>query len=96
MLSLDLAKAFDSLTFSEMYVSLRECNVPDSVAWLVVEVHKQTICEIRHRGIAGSTRMLRGLRQMGRLCDSTLRNIQPSGFSGCYSIMRTRMAGGVM
>ena len=27
---------------------------------------------------------------MARLCDSTLRNIQPSGFSGCYSIMRTR------
>ena len=44
---------------------------------------------IRH---LGRIRILRALPEahMARLCDSTLRNIQPSGFSGCYSIMRTR------
>ena len=34
--------------------------------------------------------LMRWVTFMARLCDSTLRNIQPSGFSGCYSIMRTR------
>ena len=48
MLSLDLAKAFDSVTFQEMYVSLRECNVDDSVARLLIEVHKRTTRTVRH------------------------------------------------
>ncbi|CAE7320572.1 unnamed protein product [Symbiodinium sp. CCMP2456] len=63
MISLDLAKAFDSLTYPEMYASLRECNVPDEISWLLVEVHRQTVCDIRHGGVTGSTRMHRGLRQ---------------------------------
>ena len=63
MISLDLAKAFDSLTFRELYESLRECGVCDEIAWLLVEIHRLTLCLIKHAGHEGQSRMLRGLRQ---------------------------------
>ena len=63
MISLDLAKAFDCVPFAEMYVGLREVNVPDNLARLIVEVHRQSTCIVRHGGHEVRVKMHRGLRQ---------------------------------
>ncbi|CAE6911687.1 unnamed protein product [Symbiodinium sp. CCMP2592] len=63
MISLDLSKAFDYLPFHEMYAGLRSINVPDNLARLIVEVHRQSRCVVRHGGTEISVTMKRGLRQ---------------------------------
>eukprot|EP00439_Symbiodinium_sp_Y106_P066972 s3590_g11.t1 len=63
MVSLDLAKAFDCLPYTEMYHSLRESDVPDPLARFIIEVHRQTQCIIRHAGHQRTISMTRGLRQ---------------------------------
>ena len=63
MISLDLAKAFDCMPFTVMYTSLREIGVPDELARLVVETHRQSTCVIRHSGTSIRVCIKRGLRQ---------------------------------
>ena len=63
MISLDLAKAFDCMPFPVMYESLREVGVDDSLARVVVETHRQSVCVVRHGGSSIRVGMRRGLRQ---------------------------------
>ena len=60
---LDLAKAFDCMPFGVMYTSLREIGIPDELARLVVETHRQSTCVVRHSGTSIRISMKRGLRQ---------------------------------
>ena len=62
-LSLDLSKAFDSLTFSEMSEALVAAGMPEYLVRLILHVHKQSVCEIVHGSFNSSVPMRRGLRQ---------------------------------
>ena len=86
MISLDLAKAFDCVPFVEMYHSLREVGVPDNLARLVVEVHRQTVCTIRHAGHEMTVKMYRGLRQGRQGCP-----LAPSVFAAWTSKLCRRL-----
>ena len=62
-LSLDLSKALDSLTFSEMSEALVAAGMPEYLVRLILHVHKQSVCEIVHGSFNSSVPMRRGLRQ---------------------------------
>ena len=82
MVSLDLAKAFDSVPHMEIQKSLEELGVDMRLIAVVMRVHTQTQCVIRQAGREASTMMQRGLRQgcplapvlyaawTSRLCDT--------------------------
>ena len=63
LVSLDMSKAFDSVPHQELFLAMRESNVEESIARLVMQVHIQTVCWVRHAGHEGSCGMSRGLRQ---------------------------------
>ena len=62
-LSLDLSKAFDYLTFSEMSEALASTGIPEYLTRLVLHVHQQSVCDIVHGTFCSSVQMKRGLRQ---------------------------------
>ena len=63
MVSLDLAKAFDSVPHMEIQNSLEELGVDARLIAVVMRIHTQTQCIIRQAGKEASTMMQRGLRQ---------------------------------
>ena len=63
MCSLDLAKAFDSVGYQEMYLALRETQMPEPLARLILAIHADTTLHIKHCGSSGISSMSRGLRQ---------------------------------
>ena len=63
MASLDLSKAFDSITHREMYESLLETGMPPNLAGALLQIHVKTELSIVHKGYCHSVNMGRGLRQ---------------------------------
>ena len=63
LVSLDLAKAFDSVPHQELYLSLLDCGVDSGVAQVLMQVHMQTQCDIIHSKQSRCVGMSRGLRQ---------------------------------
>ena len=63
LISLDMCKAFDSVPHKELFMAMLEANVEENMARLIMQVHLQTICRVRHAGQEGSCGMSRGLRQ---------------------------------
>ena len=90
MCGIDLQKAFDAFPHSEIHVSLIEAGVPSELAAVIVQVHVQTSCTVRHGGDERRITMSRGLRQgcpiapiiyaawSCRLCKLLDRRIAPS------------------
>ena len=62
-ISLDLAKAFDSVPHIEIQRSLEELKIDSRLIAVVMRVHTQTQCRIRQAGREATTMMTRGLRQ---------------------------------
>ncbi|CAE7567920.1 unnamed protein product [Symbiodinium necroappetens] len=60
MISIDLRKAFDSVSHAELYLSMLEASVPQDLASVI---HVQTQCSVLHGGARESNGMSRGLRQ---------------------------------
>ena len=63
MRSLDLAKAFDAVSYSEMHLALAETGMPEELRALLVHIHAPTKLVIRHGDSQGVVQMKRGLRQ---------------------------------
>ena len=63
MVSLDLRKAFDSVSHAELYTSLVEAQIPEALAAALVQVHVRTQCVVVHGGAVKSNGVSRGLRQ---------------------------------
>ncbi|CAE7939773.1 Pol, partial [Symbiodinium necroappetens] len=63
MVSLDLSKAFDSLTHEEMYLALTDTGMPTNLANVLVRIHIETKLHIVHKGHQQTVGMGRGLRQ---------------------------------
>ena len=62
-ISLDLAKAFDSVPHIEIQRSLEELQIDPRLIAIVMRVHTQTQCRIRQAGREATTMMTRGLWQ---------------------------------
>ena len=63
MANLDLAKAFDSLPYREIYFSLTEAGVDEPLCRLIIHLHASTRCAILHGSHCATVPMSRGLRQ---------------------------------
>ena len=63
MANLDLAKAFDSMPYSQIYQSLGEVGIADSLSRLILHLHASTRCVILHGSSCEVVAMSRGLRQ---------------------------------
>ncbi|CAE7852282.1 unnamed protein product, partial [Symbiodinium necroappetens] len=63
MVSLDLSKAFDSLTHEEMYLALTDTGMPTHLANVLVRIHIETKLHIVHKGHQQTVGMGSGLRQ---------------------------------
>ena len=63
MVSVDLRKAFDSVSHQEIYHSLLEADVDEAIAVAPVQMHVQSTCTIQHGGTTRTVPMSRGLRQ---------------------------------
>ena len=63
MASLDLSKAFDSITHAEMYESLIYTGMPTHLAGTLLHIHIQTRLHILHKGHHHCVQMSKGLRQ---------------------------------
>ena len=63
MISLDLAKAFDSVPHGELRAALTESGVEPALIECLLSLHQNTRCEIRHSGQSRTVDMGRGLRQ---------------------------------
>ena len=63
LISLDLAKAFDSVPHQELYCALLESGVNAELAQVLLQVHIQTQCLILHSNQGKYVGMSRGLRQ---------------------------------
>ena len=63
MANLDLAKAFDTLTYPEMYRSLQEARIDEPLCRLIIHLHASTQCAILHGDHCATVPMSRGLRQ---------------------------------
>ena len=63
MISIDLRKAFDSVSHAELYTSMLAASVPADIASVLMQIHVQTQCQVLHGGDRGSNAMSRGLRQ---------------------------------
>ena len=63
MLSVDLRKAFDSISHTELYLSLLAASVPQDLASVLMQIHVQTSCAVLHGGTSEFSSMSRGLRQ---------------------------------
>ena len=62
-LSLDLSKAFDCLTYAEMWQAMVFAGMPEYLIRLLLHVHMQSVCEIVHGSYKSEVQMKRGLRQ---------------------------------
>ena len=67
MVAIDLMKAFDNVTYSEMYAALCETGLDEALVRLIAHVHLNTSCAVVHGDFEGSAGMSKGLRQ-GRGC----------------------------
>ena len=63
MVAIDLAKAFDNVTYQEMFLALREAGMEEALVQLIVQVHMNTRCSVVYGSFQGSTGMSKGLRQ---------------------------------
>ena len=63
MVAIDLMKAFDNVTYSEMYSALCETGLDEALVRLIVHVHLNTSCSVVRGDFEGSTGMSKGLRQ---------------------------------
>ena len=63
MASIDLSKAFDKLSHEEIMLCLRETNIPEELARMILHVHVRTEVTIRHKGHTRNLVMGQGLRQ---------------------------------
>ncbi|CAE7531981.1 unnamed protein product, partial [Symbiodinium necroappetens] len=63
MISIDLRKAFDSVSHGELYQSMLEASVPQDLASVLLQIHVQTRCSVLHGGTCEHNAMSRGLRQ---------------------------------
>ncbi|CAE7346734.1 unnamed protein product [Symbiodinium sp. CCMP2592] len=63
MLSLDLSRAFDSLTRQALESSLRASHVPDDLCQSILQVHNQCRYTVRHHNYQGHFPMQVGVRQ---------------------------------
>ena len=63
MVAVDLMKAFDNVTYSEMYTALCETGLDEALVRLIAHVHLNTSCVVVHGDFEGSTGMSKGLRQ---------------------------------
>ncbi|OLP95873.1 LINE-1 reverse transcriptase-like [Symbiodinium microadriaticum] len=63
MISVDLRKAFDSVSHGELYKSMLEASIPPDLASALIQIHVQTRCSVLHGGACEHNAMSRGLRQ---------------------------------
>ena len=63
MISLDLSKAFDCLSYDEMYCSMQEIHIPEPLIRAIMHLHCNTMLTISHKGQSEEVPMERGLRQ---------------------------------
>ena len=63
MANLDLAKAFDTLPYKEIYLSLQEACIDEPLCRLIIHLHASTRCAILHGDHCATVPMSRGLRQ---------------------------------
>ena len=63
MVGIDLSKAFDLLSYSEMYSALRDTSMPEELCRIIMHIHVNTTLYIEHGGCTRTARMQRGLRQ---------------------------------
>ena len=63
LISVDLAKAFDSVPNHELYRALVEANINTAVTHALMHVRVQTKCSILHSKSSCAISMSRGLRQ---------------------------------
>eukprot|EP00439_Symbiodinium_sp_Y106_P018664 s8592_g2.t1 len=50
MISLDLSKAFDCLSYDEMYCSMQEIHIPEPLIRAIMHLHCNTMLTISHKG----------------------------------------------
>ena len=53
MISIDLRKAFDSVSHAELYTSMLAASVPADLASVLMQIHVQTQCHVLHGGSPG-------------------------------------------
>ena len=63
MVAIDLTKAFDNVTYREMYLALCEAGLDEALVRLLVHVHVNTTCSVVHGTFEGVSGMSKGLRQ---------------------------------
>ena len=63
MVAIDLTKAFDNVTYSEMCSALCETGLDEAQVRLIAHVHLNTSCTVVHGDFEGSAGMSKGLRQ---------------------------------
>ena len=63
MVSLDLAKAFDTLSHGEIHASLLSTGMPEYLVNLIVHVHANSVSEIVYGEHTSDVKMGHGLRQ---------------------------------
>ena len=63
MLSIDLAKAFDSLSHAEIQHSLESTGMPEYLVNVLVHIHARSISEVAHGDFSSDVQMGQGLRQ---------------------------------
>ena len=63
MANIDLSKAFDSLPYEELYLSLQGAGVDEPLCRLILHLHARTSCVILHGSCCETVPMSRGLRQ---------------------------------
>ena len=63
MLSIDLSKAFDYLSYGEMFESLQNTGMPEALSRVLIHIHIQTTLHVEHGGHGREVKMKRGLRQ---------------------------------
>ena len=63
MMSIDLAKAFDSLSHGETHASLAATGMPEYLVNVQVHIHARSISEVAHGDFRSDVEMGQGLRQ---------------------------------
>ncbi|CAE7557903.1 unnamed protein product [Symbiodinium sp. CCMP2592] len=63
MASLDLSKAFDSITHEEMYLALIDTGMPENLAGMLLRIHMNTTLHVVHKGCERKVSMGKDLRQ---------------------------------
>ena len=63
MVAIDLTKAFDNVTYREMYLALCESGLDEALVRLIAQVHQRTSRSVIYGSFSGSVGMSKGLRQ---------------------------------